>query len=156
MPGQLPNEKKMRHHRFSTVPKALCHWDRACHPTGFPPHTHTHTKGPTVDILFVVLFVLCSQVCVGESLEKSMRAQLFFVWNLPWLQLHCQRFVLSWVDLFTCSPVDLLTPVDTCWHLLTLVDLLTCWPVDLLTLPPPSLHPPSFPTVAFCILLDTS
>ena len=44
--------KKMRHHRFSAVPKALCQWDRACHPTGLP--LHTHTKGPTVDIFFVV------------------------------------------------------------------------------------------------------
>ena len=52
--------KKMRHHRFSAVPKALCQWDRACHPTGLPLHTHTHQSANS-GYTFCSLSVLCSQ-----------------------------------------------------------------------------------------------
>ena len=151
MPGQLPNEKKWGTIDFLQCPRLSA--------TGTEPatqqgshHTQTHTKGPIVDILFVVLFVLCSQVCVGKSLEKRRCGLNFFSFEIcP--GFNCTAKGLCYLGL-TCSLVHLLTcwhlltPV-TCWHLLTPVDLLTCWPL-------PSPHPSSFPTVAFCILLDTS
>ena len=45
--------KKMRYHRFSAVPKGSLPVGQSL-PPNRAPITHTHTKVPTVDILFVV------------------------------------------------------------------------------------------------------